>query len=76
MADPSMSVVSVDLVTCKKKWKSESSHKQIGSGPPGAPLALEAAKCGGRRITTVLIADLAPAQWTRFSFYRGCSLAC
>ena len=46
-------------------------HTQIGSGPPGAPLALEAAKCGGRRVTTVLIADLAPAQWTRFSFYRG-----
>ena len=45
-------------------------HTQIGSGPPGAPLALEAAKCGGRRITTVLIAHFAPAQWTRFSFLQ------
>ena len=41
---------------------------QIGSGAAGAPPALETTKCGGRRVTTVLIADLAPAQWTRSAF--------
>ncbi len=45
-------------------------HKQIGSGAAGTPPALDTTKCGGRRVTTVLIADLAPAQWTRYSSYR------
>ena len=46
-------------------------HTQIGSGAAGAPPALDTTKCGGRRVTTVLIADLAPAQWTRYSSYSA-----